>query len=122
MANNPKIERGRYLAVAYGFNRILSQTELWKMISSQNHNLFGVKGLIKMGLFLHYTSSRPFAIFRLSNNSIYDFLMSLASCRWYNLDPIVFFSLSVSGSIKGLKELENSPIVENLMKLNIEKK
>ncbi|MHA1992349.1 MAG: Rpp14/Pop5 family protein [Candidatus Hodarchaeales archaeon] len=119
MANNPKIERSRYIAITYGYNRVLSQSELWKLISGYCHNLFGLKGLIEMGLYLNFVSPKPFAIFRISSNSINKLLMTFASCRKYNNEPIVFFSLSISGTIKGLKDLENSLIVENLISLNM---
>ncbi len=118
MLNNPKIERTRYIALTYGYNRTLTQQELWKLISSSCYSLFGTKGLIKMGLYLHYSSSNPFAIFRVSLNSVDNFLMGLAFCREFDKQPIVIFSLEISGTIKGLKNLEKSLIIKKLIEIN----
>jgi RNase P/RNase MRP subunit POP5 len=114
MATSQKLERARYIAIGYGYNSSLSQKEIWKVISSHCHNLFGIKGLVEMGLYLQYASSKPFVIFRVSSTSINNFLMCLASCREFNKKPIVFFSLKISGTIKGLQILENLEIIKTL--------
>ncbi|MFW9930626.1 MAG: Rpp14/Pop5 family protein [Candidatus Thorarchaeota archaeon] len=117
MRKTIKLERPRYVAFTYGYHRSLTQKELWRLISTYVNIYFGMKGTIRMGLYLHYVSSLPFAIIRVSSLVLDDFLMILLICRQFGNKPIVFYPIKSSGTLKGLQELEKANFTSKIVNI-----
>ena len=115
MAKTDRFERTRYIAITYIYPRLLSGNELWNILSSRVQYYFGLKGSTLMGLYLQYNSDDiPFAIFRLNHTTVDQFLLALCSVREYQKNPIVFFTIKTSGTVKSLVQTKSDKILTKI--------
>lgn len=105
MTPTSRLERGRYVLLAYDYERNLQEDELRKIFTIQLNRLFGIKGSLQMGIFLSWVhSSKPLLIFRASHKKVLDFFCICFFITNFENKDLSIIPLKTSGSIKNLQD------------------
>ncbi|MFW9990496.1 MAG: Rpp14/Pop5 family protein [Candidatus Odinarchaeota archaeon] len=111
-----KPERQRYFVVNYLYRRLLADQEIWRLISSSTFQLFGLKGMAEMGLYLTKNNvTEPFFIVRVTHKHVDKLHAVLCTITQHDGHPVTCKTVYKSGTVKKALEMLEQKKNTNLM-------
>ncbi|MHA1448352.1 MAG: Rpp14/Pop5 family protein [Candidatus Hodarchaeales archaeon] len=120
-----RMERPRYFIVNYSIDRKrITEKEIWYVLSSTSFQLFGLKGVAEMGLFLSkYFTDLPLFIVRVAHRHVDKLHAVLCCISQLDNEILVCNTIAKAGTLEkamkiALSKAKTIPILSNTTSLD----